>query len=166
MRVNGPLGYNYAISQRKMSMKRIFISTLLVAFAAGIMAQDSWDNLVTWEATYDKNQAAINLTAQIAKDWVIYSQFTDPEGPIPLEFEFEPAAGVEYIDGVEELTEPITKMSEMFGVEVMKFKETASFKQKIKLSSDSAIIRGNVTFMACDSEKCLPPKTIPFEVKI
>lgn len=166
MRVNGPLGYNYAISQRKMSMKRILISTLFIAFAAGIMAQDSWDNLVTWEANYDKDQAAINITAHIENDWVIYSQFTDPEGPIPLEFEFEAAAGVEYIDGVEELTDPITKMSEMFGVEVMKFKETASFKQKIKLSSDSAIIRGNVTFMACDSEKCLPPKTIPFQVKI
>lgn len=149
-----------------MSMKNILISAVVMLMTIGLMAQDNWDKLVTWEATYDQEQSAIIITADIEKDWVIYSQFTDPEGPIPLKFDFTSAEGVVYMDGVKELTEPITIMSEMFGVEVIKFKEKASFSQEIKLSTDKAVIKGEVTFMACDSEKCLPPKTIPFEVKI
>lgn len=145
---------------------RILICTVLIACSSLVFAQDNWENLVTWEVNYNEENTSIELKATIQENWVIYSQFTPEGGPIPLSFEFEDIDGVEFIGKVEELTEPIKTMSKMFELEVIKFKNEALFSQKIKTTGDSRIIKGNVTFMSCDNEKCLPPKTVPFEVKI
>ena len=40
---------------------------------------------------------------------------------------------------------------------VTKFYNEARFTQRIKLLSDSATITGNLDYMTCDDEKCLPP---------
>jgi len=146
-----------------MKLQMILSILLLVA---SLSAQDKLDNLVIWEAGYNKEAGQIEITATISDDWVIYSQHTPEGGPIPLEFEFEELAGVEFVGEVEEGTKPISKYSEMFEIEVLKFKETAIFTQKIKTDHNNLVIKGTVTFMTCDSQRCLPPKTIPFEVKI
>jgi len=143
---------------------RFYLSIVLLFIVINLQAQ--FDGLVRWSAEYDAAQSAIILTADLKDDWVIYSQHTDPEGPIPLEFEFETVSGVTFEGPVEELTKPITKMSEMFGVEVMKFKDKATFSQKIKLDTDPVTIKGMVAYMTCDSQRCLPPKSVPFQVKI
>ncbi len=142
------------------------LSLLICLCSISLAAQNSLDQLVVWTASYDKASSSLNIEAELKTDWVIYSQHTDPEGPIPLQFDFDDNEAVEFIGEVEELTTPIIKHSEMFGVEVMKFKDKASFRQKIELKSEAALIKGYVTFMTCDSQKCLPPRTIPFEVKI
>jgi len=46
-------------------MKNILISAVVMLMTIGLMAQDNWDKLVTWEATYDQEQSAI---IQILKD--------------------------------------------------------------------------------------------------
>lgn len=143
---------------------RIYLVFIITMISIQLQAQT--DDLVVWTAEYDNATSSVTLTATMKDDWVIYSQKTDPEGPIPLEIEFEALDGVEYIGEVEELTKPIIIMSEMFGVEVIKFKEKAVFVQEVKTSETANIIKGNVTFMTCDSKRCLPPKTVPFEVKI
>jgi len=60
----------------------------------------------------------------------------------------------------------MVEMSEMFGVNVIKFKDKAEFRQKIKGASSGTTIKGNVSFMTCDAEKCLPPVSVPFAVKL
>ena len=89
-------------------------------------------DIVEWSGAFDRENQTINIKADIKGKWVIYSQFTDPEGPIPLEFEFEPADGVTLDGDVAELTEVIEEHSEMFGVTVRKFKSEASFAQVLK----------------------------------
>lgn len=142
-----------------------FILTIIIAVIS-LQLHGQAEDLVVWTAAYDKASSSITLKADMKDDWVIYSQNTDPEGPIPLEIEFEDIEGVEYVGHAEELSDAIVEMSEMFGVEVIKFKEQAEFAQKVKVSQDGVIVKGNVTFMTCDSKRCLPPKTVPFEVKI
>ncbi len=145
---------------------RLLFTIALLFLSNFLFSQSDWDNLVTWEASYNEETSSIELEATIQKNWVIYSQHTPPDGPIPLEIEFEKEEGVEFVGKIQELDEPIKELSKMFDMEVIKFKDSASFSQAIKLSSDSAVIKGSVTFMTCDNEKCLPPKTVPFEVKI
>lgn len=53
----------------------------------------------------------------------------------------------------------------MFGVEVIKFKEAASFEQKLKERPAGGALGISVTYMTCDSKRCLPPTTVPLEVK-
>lgn len=145
---------------------RLLLTIALLSLSSFLFSQSDWDNLVSWEASYNAETSSVELEATMQKNWVIYSQHTPPDGPIPLEIEFEKAEGVEFVGKVEELDKPIKEVSKMFDMEVIKFKDSASFRQAIKLSSDAAVIKGTVTFMTCDNEKCLPPKTVPFEVKI
>lgn len=122
--------------------------------------------VVDWTTSFDKESGSIMITADIDKNWVIYSQHTEPDGPIPLSFEFEQADGLAFEGEVIEQTTPIVEESEMFGITVRKFKEKAEFSQKVSGYHPGQIIKGNVTFMCCDDEKCLPPETISFEVKL
>ncbi len=142
---------------------KYYISLLALLSSLSIFSQS--ENLVDWQFTLSQDGTELEIEATIADDWVIYSQHTDPDGPIPLEFEFTDLSGVELDGTVMEVTKPITEMSELFEVTVMKFKKKASFKQKLKLTEGKTNIKGRVTYMSCDATRCLPPKTVPFEVE-
>ena len=142
---------------------RFYWSILIVIFSLPVFGQS--ENLVDWEFKLTEDGTAIEIEATIKDTWVIYSQHTDPDGPIPLEFEFTEMIGAELSGPVEEMTKPHTEMSEMFGVEVMKFKKSATFRQKLKPTDVNRSIKGSVTFMACDATRCLPPKTVTFAVE-
>jgi thiol:disulfide interchange protein DsbD len=51
---------------------------------------------------------------------------------------------------------------------VLKFySNKVNFVQRVKLKSSAAtVVKGTVTFMVCNDRKCLPPKEIPFAVKV
>jgi len=147
-----------------MTLMRLFL-ILSMAAVLCTSAQAQHDDLVTWEFELNEEGTALDITATMKGDWVIYSQHTAPDGPLPLEFEFTELKGVELDGAVEELTKPETVMSEMFEVEVSKFKKSAVFKQKFKPTEGERLIKGTVTFMTCDSQQCLPPRPIDFEVK-
>ncbi len=122
-----------------------------VSWESSVVVDENGDHRLVFEATMDKN-------------WVIYSQHTKPDGPIPTEFEIE-TEGIELIGEVEELTKPKTEMSKMFEMEVSKFSNSATFSQKFK-PSGAKIIRASVTFMTCDNLRCIPPTTVDFEVEL
>lgn len=67
--------------------------------------------VVEWTAHYDADKNSILIQADMDDDWVIYSQHTDPEGPIPLEFEFITSDPIQLDGDVIELTEPTKMMS-------------------------------------------------------
>ena len=98
-------------------------------------------------------------------NWAIYSQHTEEGGPIPTIFDFHEKEGYKLIGEVKEISEPIKSFSEMFEIDVIKYKHEAIFEQKVQNVRKGAIIIGSVTFMTCNDEKCLPPKEIRFEVK-
>ena len=104
--------------------------------------------------TYD-----LVIQADIKKGWNVYSQHVNPDGPIPTSFLFfnETKKSFELIDQVQE-SEPITKYDPVFQMELSSFQNKAIFKQRIQLLNDTlSIVRGELEFMACNSEMCLPP---------
>jgi len=140
-----------------------FLTFMLLCSVCNV-AYAQMDEVVDWTVKMNDEGTAIEFTATMDTDWVIYSQHTDPEGPIPLEFEFTEVTGTELIGTVKELTTPITVMSEMFEVEVIKFKKEAAFIQKLKADAKMETIKGTITYMTCDSKRCLPPTTIEFQL--
>lgn len=129
-----------------------------------MMAQKTED-IVKWTASLDKAQSAILLSAEIKSGWVMYSQHTDPDGPIPLEFEFSGGSGLSVEGEVEELSKATKAFDEMFELEVIKFKGKADFRQKVMLTNSPATTKGYITFMCCDASKCLPPVTVELDIK-
>ena len=138
----------------------LILPFVLIAMAA--VGQDL--DMIQWSASYNEATSSIDINAEMKDDWVIYSQHTPPEGPLPLEFVFDNLAGFDLVGPVKELTEPIVSMSEMFGVEVIKFKKKAAFSQSVKKTDKEASAQLTVTFMTCDSKRCLPPRPITLEI--
>ncbi len=148
-----------------MKLRFIFSLILLIGLANFAIGQV---DPVTWEynVTYSGPVTSVHLNAKMKGDWAIYSQFTEPGGPIPTSFEFEQSNEFSLRGEVEEKSNPIRNYSDLFEVNVLKFKDEAHFVQKISKLAEYTTVRGNITYMVCDATKCLPPKTIPFEVKI
>jgi len=121
-------------------------------------------NPVSWTAEMNEEGTAIELTAEMEPSWVVYSQHTSPEGPIPLSIKFTDLNGAVLDGDVEELSELIEAYSKMFEVDVKKFKGIAKFRQKLSAPVPGQTIKGTVTFMTCNDKMCLPPTTIPFQV--
>ena len=142
-------------------MKIVLIaSTMFFSIFSLLNAQSSTP--VRW--TFELNKISetdyeIEAVANINPSWVIYSQFTDDAGPIPTYFTIN-GKQVKF----EEKGKLIKEFDEMFDVEVMKFKEKASFVYKIK-KEQNPTIDVSVEYMTCDGQRCLPPAEISQNLK-
>lgn len=106
-------------------------------------------------------------TAIIEKGWFIYSQDLAEDGPVPTSFEYEPRdTRYRLVGRTAEDGDFIEGFDKIFEMNVKKFKNKATFKQRVKLKKKSAKITGFLTYMTCDKEKCLPPEDIDFEYKL
>src|SRR5690554_253840 len=118
---------------------------------------------VKWSASYTElegNEYELHIEATIEKGWHLYSQIeADPEsfdGPLPTEFVFSDT-GNSY-ETIGETSEPFVEphFDEVFKMDILFFKESAVFTQKIKANVDQLpYVDVEVFYMVCDDEKCL-----------
>jgi thiol:disulfide interchange protein len=100
----------------------------------------------------------IIFTAQIDKDWYIYSNDFDPDcGPIVATFTFNAHESYEVIGEVLAIN-PQKKMDDIFGCEVKYHKGTAEFRQKVKILKANPRISGAYDYQMCSDidGKCIP----------
>ena len=147
--------------------KSLFALALLFICNQVVIAQV--ENPVTWTYTAVKIAAKkyeLHLTAVVDGNWHIYSQNAG-EGPEPTSFSFTKNPLVK-LDG------KVIEAGKMESVYDPNFKSTlkfynnkVDFVQKITLKSTAnTVVKGTVTFMVCNDRRCLPPKEIPFSIKI
>ena len=99
------------------------------------------------------------VEADIEKGWNVYSQYVDPDGPVPTSLSFfnETKKSFELIDSVVE-SNTNTKFDPVFEMNLSSFQSKAVFKQKIKLLDENlSLIKGELEFMVCNATMCLPP---------
>ena len=145
-------------------MTRYFAVLPLFFFSLLSMAQKS---PVSWSFSLDKTQAQTSefkATAQINKGWNIYAVYMSDEGPIPTSFTFDQVQNGVMDGKIKEMSKSIKGFDELFEMEVVKFKEEAVFTQAFT-TTGALQVKGSVTFMCCDSERCLPPATVQFDLK-
>lgn len=121
---------------------------------------------VKWEFKTNKiteNEYELQFIATIDNNWAVYSQNIKKGGPVPTSFEFENAKSYKLLGNVKEAKEnKVSKNDPVFNMVVAKFYKRAVFTQKVKITNKTKVINGNLRFMTCDGEQCLPPKTVPF----
>lgn len=122
---------------------------------------------VSWTFSSQKlNEKEYELTfvANMADEWKIYSQLTEEGGPVPTYFEFEPGKHYATEGPVKEIGKKKEGPDPLFdNINVVKFVESpATFKQIVKVTDPNQPIKGYLTFMTCNNEKCLPPTDIDF----
>ena len=148
-------------------MKRIFLSLLMLAFFGAANAQI--ENPVKWTYTAKKIKADVyelHMTAVMDGKWHIYSQQAG-EGPEPTSFTFDKNPLVKP-DGTVAENGKLTKEYDENFKSVLKFYNgKVDFVQRVKVKSNIATVaKGKVTYMVCNDKKCLPPREVPFSIKI
>ncbi|MBT2556695.1 thioredoxin family protein [Hymenobacter sp. ISL-91] len=148
-------------------MKKLFLLLCLLLTAGLTQAQIlrpvkwSFGAKVTGGAS-----ATLSFTANIDPNWHIYSLNVKPGGPVATSFEFEKGAGYVLTGKPKEATKPHTAYEEMFGMEISSFEEQATFTQTVRLTAPTATIKGTLTYMVCDDQRCLPPEDVPFSITV
>ena len=147
--------------------KTLLIPFLLFAIVSGTRAQLM--DPVQWTYTAKKiadKTYELHMTAILDNKWHIYAQDAG-EGPEPTSFKFSANPLVKLDGAIKEDGKLEKSFDPNFNSTLKFYANKVDFVQKVKLkSSVSTVVKGTVTYMTCDDKKCLPPKEIPFSIKV
>lgn len=148
-----------------MAMKYLLLFLTIVS-CNGLFAQQApvrWSFELKSTAT---GKAEFTAKATINKGWNIYSVYMEDGGPVPTAFTFEQVIKGSLEGKIIEKSEKISAYDDLFEMNVIKFKNTAEFSQALSYVDKELRLMGNVLFMCCDSQRCLPPVKEPFDLKL
>lgn len=149
-------------------MKKILL-TLVILLSFSGMAFSQIENPVKWTYTSKKlgdKLYELQMTATLQAGWHIYAQDAG-EGPEATSFTFAANPLFRLEDKVKEQGKLIKEYDPNFKSVLKFYGNKVVFIQKIKMKSAvSTLARGTVTYMVCNDRKCLPPKDIPFSIKV
>ena len=148
-------------------MKRVVLTLIcaVVAFAAMSQIQDP----VKWNyktVLLNDSIAELRFEAKLDAGWHLYSQHTDPMGPLPISFSFDKSADYKTIGTVAE-PKPHEEYDEMFECTVRSFSGSVVFKQKIKrLGSKDFKVSGVLNYQLCNDGSCIAPEDRDFSFNV
>jgi thiol:disulfide interchange protein DsbD len=145
-------------------MKKL-VSILLLTLIT-IIAQAQIFTPVRWKINPDSSgtsEKAIVFTATMDAGWHLYDMDLPEGGPVSTSFTFETLEGAELIGKPVASVTPVSVYDELFDMNLRWFGGTVSFTQKFKVTDAKRFkIAGEVEFMACNDETCLPPEREAF----
>jgi DsbC/DsbD-like thiol-disulfide interchange protein len=148
-------------------MKKIFFAIVLVMFIG--VADAQINNPVLW--TYSAKKIAdktyeLHITATIGSNWHLYAQDAG-EGPVPTQITFTANPLIKLDGKVKEVGKMEKSFDKNFNSTLKFYANKVDFVQKIKVKSAIAtVIKGSVNYMVCNDKQCLPPKDVPFSIKV
>lgn len=148
-------------------MKKVIVICLTMFVALNVHAQRLNPVKWTFEAVkVSEKQYDIVFTANVEAPWHIYSQFVK-KGPVPTSIVFKKNALVQVKGSAKEVGKLEKHFDKNFGAEIAYFSNKVQFVQTINLRAASKTsVAGEVEYMVCNDERCLPPTKVPFEVAI
>ncbi|MFZ1799616.1 MAG: protein-disulfide reductase DsbD domain-containing protein [Chitinophagaceae bacterium] len=149
-------------------MKKIIALSTILFFTLASYAQIKDPVVWTYSAekkgdkTYD-----IKFVAKFSSPWHLYSQSTPAGGPVPTSITFKTNPLLTKNGSIKEIGKMMKYHDQNFGVDVKYYSDQVVFVQTVTLKSNvKTNIAGTVEFMVCDDHQCLPPKKVPFDIKI
>jgi thiol:disulfide interchange protein len=145
-------------------MKKFVTLFLLIFVAAVVQAQIrvpvKWKIKLEDPGTPEKE---IVFTATAEKGWHLYDQNLPSKGPVSTSFTFETLKGAELDGKATPSVKPTVVYDPSFAMNLRWYTGTVSFVQKIKVTDPTKFkAEGEVEFMACNDETCLPPDQVSF----
>jgi thiol:disulfide interchange protein DsbD len=128
-------------------------------FLFGILTlQAQFEEPVVWESKVEQlaeDRYQLIFEADIAPNWHLYSQFSDPEGAIPTEFVFDQTDSFKLVGNVTE-SESVVDYDQVFEMDLTYFNDSAIFQQQIQvLDGRLTQIKVEINYQACDDELCI-----------
>lgn len=142
-----------------------FAMVLLASATAGAQILEP----VEWEFSRERisdDTYELRLTAVMDPGWYIYGTDLQPGGPIPTSIVFEEGGGFG-LDGVLQYPEAEVKYDPNFEMDIPMYGGSVTFTQRIRLlSTDPVTVTGELEYMSCDDQRCLPPDFMTFSFEL
>lgn len=148
-------------------MKKIIVTTFALFIAAVIFSQDK----VHWEYSYKSTgtkTGEIHLLATIEPHWHIYAQVQPKEAVAsPTRFVFKKNPLITLVGKPLEIGKKETYENKEVDIKQYQYGDKVEFVQKVQLKAAvKTNISGTVSYQVCDEERCLPVKTVVFDIVV
>lgn len=141
-------------------------AALLLAFFSLLSTCAYAQEKIQWDFAYVPYPSAIQISATIEHGWHLYALDLDPSiGPVPTQITLVKNNAVKILNNFEANTKAKQSFDPNFGAEVSYFENTFLASNRIVVKKPT-VVKGELTYMLCDDTRCLPPKTVPFEVNV
>ncbi len=149
---------------------KAILTALIAVFSLQYSVYGQIYDPVDWEMSVSETsdtEATLTFKATLEEGWHIYAlDLPSDEGPLPTEFTFETSDKYELL-GDPDQGKYITDYDPNFQMDLNYFADRAEFTQKIKRISPSDFsVKGELSFMVCNDEMCLPPEYIEINLKV
>ena len=143
---------------------RLLLLTLSTLFAFAASAQMFEPVKWSHEFKTDGQEAVLTLSATIDGGWHLYAtELPIDDGPEPTQVNFTTLRGLEPVGELTADPEPIQMYEEMFNGDLRFWEGAVTLTQRFTITDPEAFgIEGDIVFMACNDENCLPPTTYTF----
>lgn len=148
-------------------MKKCFFTSVLVFSFWLLHAQSpvswSFDSKKVSEKTYE-----VHLIANIQSGWHLYSQDQPSDAiAIPTSVTINNNPLLKLDGKVKEVGSLEKFQDKNLGISAHQYSNKVDFVQIVKVKSNAKTnVSGSVEFQTCDDKKCLPPKTVNFNIAL
>ena len=147
---------------KKFATLLLLLSMTLAGFAQ-IIDPVKWTFKVN---DLSETESELVFTAQLENGWHLYSQHTDPNGPLAIYFDFKESADYKLVGGVKE-PKPHEEMDDVFNCIVRSFSGKVTFRQKIvRLSKKDFKVSGIFGYQLCNDGSCIAPEDRDFTFSV
>ena len=148
-------------------MKKFITFAVIILAVTTIKAQ----NPVTWAFSAKKvsdKTYEIHMTATIQSGWHLYSQNQPDDAiAIPTGFSINNNPLLKLDGKIKEVGKLEKFRDEKLDISAHQYSSKVDFVQLVKLKSNvKTNVSGSVEFQTCNDEKCLPPKTVNFNIAV
>lgn len=133
---------------------------VIAAVAQGAPEAARWTMSVKMTSA---TEGVVTLKAQVTPGWHIYGTNLPDGGPSSTVFDFSKSTGVKFVGNLKPSVKPVSKFDKMFELTLTWWDRPVTFTRKFKVTKKGAAkINASVTYMGCNDQSCLPPKTVTF----
>jgi len=148
-------------------MKKTGLLIGLLFFMLAVTAQ----NPISWTFTAKKLGATtyeIHMTASIQNTWHLYSQEQPDDAiAIPTSFTIKKNPLITLTGKIKEIGKLQKFKDEQLGLSAHQYADKVDFVQVVNLKGNvKTNFSGSVEYQTCDDKKCLPPKTVDFNIAL
>ena len=148
-------------------MKRIILLAIIGLMFSAAQAQ----NPVSWSFSakkIDDKTYEVHMTANIQSGWHLYSQNQPDDAiAIPTGFTINNNPLIKLDGKIREMGSLEKFHDKKLDVSANQYSNKVDFVQVVKLKASAKTnLSGSVEFQTCNDEKCLPPRTVNFNVAI
>ncbi|MEG1574020.1 MAG: protein-disulfide reductase DsbD family protein, partial [Bacteroidales bacterium] len=108
-------------------------------------------------------EVELQYNAKIETGWHLYATELPDGGPIPTTITYSELHGVELTDGLNANKEAVDKYEPLFELHLKWYNDNVILIQKVKIVSPDYKIKGEIRYMGCNDNTCLPPTIKSFE---